>query len=167
MISGGALSSIPGLQSVGPWIADLSGILVVFLMPAIRLKPKPGSGDTSKLQDLEGPSTSNPVLAVIEDSIRDRILARMQLEVIAATRLYNWDTIRLAAYRALEEEMTIRPLGNNEYDAMRQVIDNFQINTDSGIDSRNKYEALLHILRWCSFKRLRNGLETAARESHA
>jgi len=162
-----ALSSLPYLGSVGPWIADLSGIILTLILPAIRLKPQAAPEGDSQVRDLEGGSSSNPILAVIEDAIRDRILERMQLEVVAASRRYDWDTIKLAARRALEEEMTIRPLGREEYDAVRQSIESFQADADSRLDSDNKYTALLRLLRWCSFKRLRGGLDAAAREAQS
>jgi len=157
-----ALSSLP--HSLGLWIADLSGIIVALVLPAIRLKPQARPAGDSQVRDLEGGSSSNPILAVIEDAIRDRILERMQLEVAAASRRYDWDTIKLASRRALEEEMTIRPLGREEYDAVLQSIETLQANPDPRLDSNNKYTAILRLLRWCSFKRLRRGLDTAARE---
>lgn len=167
MTGEGLLSSIPGLQALGPWIADLSGIIVTFAMPIIGHKPKAGNKNNTNVRDLERASTSNPVVAVIEDAIRNQILARMQLEIIKATRLYDWDTIKLAESRALEEEMTVRPLEKEEYDAVRLSIDSFQANADHRIDSSNKYKALLQCLRWCSFQRIRSGLEVAARETRA
>jgi hypothetical protein len=160
------LSSLPGLQSTGAWIADLAGIVVAFV-PFIRFKPQGSKNGSDKVRDLEGASTSNPILAVIEDAIRDRILARMQSEIVAATRLYDWETIKVAASRALEEEMTIRPLADEDYNTERKLIENYQSGIDPRLDSRNKYEALLHVLRWCSFKRLRHGLDAAAKESAA
>ena len=162
-----ALSSLPYVGSLGRWIADLSGIILTLALPAIRLKPQVHPAEDSQVRDLEGGSGSNPILAVIEDAIRDRILERMQLEVVAASRRYNWDTIKLAARRVLEEEMTIRPLGREEYDAARQSIETFQVDADSRLDSNNKYMALLRLLRWCSFKQLRRGLDTAARETQS
>ena len=162
-----ALSAIPSLKSLAPWIADLSGIIVALILPAIRLKPQARPAGESQVRDLEAASSSNPILAVIEDAIRDHILEHMQLEVVAASRSYDWETIKLAALRALEEEMTIRPLGREEYDAMRQSIESFQADADSRLDSRNKYEAMLRLLRWCSFKRLRRGLDVAARETRS
>lgn len=163
--SEGALSSIPHLEFLGPWIADVSGIIVAVILPIIHLKPQAPPAAGSQVRDLEGVSSSNPVLAVIEDGIRDRILVRMQAEIVAASRRYDWDTIKLAAHRALEEEMTIRPLEHEQYDAVRQSIESFGPDPDSRVDSRKKYEALLQLLRWCSFKRLRRGLDAAVREA--
>jgi hypothetical protein len=162
-----ALSSLPHLGSLGRWIADLSGIILTLILPAIRLKPEARPAGGSQVRDLEDGTSSSPILAVIEDAIRDRILERMQLEVVAASRRYDWDTIKLAARRALEEEMTVRPLGSEEYDAVCQSIESFQADADSRLDSNNKYTALLRLLRWCSFKRLRRGLDAAARETQS
>lgn len=163
--SGSALSSLPHLGSLGPWIADVTGIIAALFLPAIRLKPKGRPTGDSQVRDLEGESSSNPILAVIEDAIRDRILERMQLEVVAASRHYDWSTIKLAARRALEEEMTMRPLAREDYDAVRQSIEIFQADPDSRADANNKYAALLSLLRWCSFRGLRRSLNAAARES--
>jgi hypothetical protein len=165
--SEGALKALPFVGSLGPWIADLSGIVVALVLPAIRFKPQARPAGESQLRDLEGGSSSNPILAVIEDSIRDCILQRMQKEVVEACRRYDWGTIKLAAGRVLEEEMTIRPLSDEKYDAVRQSIENFQSDADPRMDSRNKYAALFGLLRWCSFNRLRNGLDAAARETES
>jgi hypothetical protein len=165
--SEGALKAVPFLGSTGPWIADLSGIIVALALPAIRFKPQARPAGESQVRDLEGGSSSNPILAVIEDAIRDRILQRMQKEVVQACRSYNWVTIKLAAGRALEEEMTIRPLSDEKYDAVRHSIENYQSDPDPRLDSSNKYAALLGLLRWCSFNRLRSGLDAAARETES
>jgi hypothetical protein len=159
-----ALRSLPYVGSLGPWIADLSGVILTLVLPSIGRKQQVRPAGEGQLRDLEGESSSNPILALIEDAIRDRILARMQVEVVAACRRYDWETIKLAAWRALEEEMTIRPLDPKKYDATRQSIENFQADPDSHVDSRNKYAALLGLLRWCSFRRLHRGLDAAARE---
>lgn len=163
--SEGALSSIPFLGSLGPWIADLSGIVLTLVLPAIRLKPQERSTEVSQVRDLEGSSSSNPILAVIEDEIRNRILLHMQKEVVGACRRYDWETIKLAAGRALEEEMTIRPLPDEKYQAARQSIDAYQQDPDPRQDSQKKYAAIVGLLRWCSFNRLRNGLNAAAGET--
>jgi hypothetical protein len=152
---------------MGSWIADFSGIFAAVIFPAIRLNPLAHPARNSQVRDLEGTPSSNSLIAVIEDAIRDCILKRMQSEVIAASRCYDWDTIKLAARRALDEEMTIRPLGREEYDAECQSIESFQANPNSHLDSNNKYTALLRILRWCSFQRLCRGLDAAARESQS
>jgi hypothetical protein len=165
--SEGALKAMPFLGTMGPWIADLSGIAMALVLPAIRFKPQARPAGESQVRDLEGGSSSNPIIAVIEDAIRDRILQRMQKEIVADCRRYDWDAISLAAGRALEEEMTIRPLSDEKYDAVRVSIENFQCDPDPGMDSRNKYAALLGILRWCSFQRLRSGLDAAARETES
>jgi hypothetical protein len=159
-----ALKAIPLLGDMGPWIADFSGILVALVLPAIRLKPKKSPEGEGPVRDLDGDSSSNPIIAVIENAIQECILQRMQKEVVAARCLYDWDTIKMAAGRALEEEMTIRPLSTEMYDAVRLKIESFQSDPDPGRDSENKYRALLGLLRWCSFKRLLNGLDAAKRE---
>lgn len=158
-----ALSSLPHLTSLGPWIADLSGIILTLVLTAIHFKPQAGSEGDSPVRDLEAPSSSNPILAVIEDAIRDKILARMQSEIVAASRRYDWETIKLASRRVLEEEMTIGRLGREEGDAAVRSVDAFQAVADSRVDSSNKYAALVRLLGWCSFSRLRDSL-AAARE---
>lgn len=161
------LKAVPFLGNLGPWIADLSGIVVALVLPAIRFKSQARPAGEDQVRDLEGGPSSNPIVAVIEDAIRECILQRMHEEVVEACRRYDWDTIKLAAGRALEQEMTIRPMPDEKYDAVRLSIENFQANPDARQDSRNKYNALTGLLRWCSFKRLLNGLNTAARETEA
>ena len=164
--SEGALTSLPHVGFLSPWIADLSGIVVWLILPTIRLKPQGGPAGESQVRDLESASSSNPILFVIEDAIRDRILARMQSELVTASRGYNWETIKLAARRTLEEEMAIGRLGRADGDAALQSVEAFQADADLRRDSNNKYTALLRLLRWCSFSRLRDGLAAAARETH-
>lgn len=156
---------MPFVGSMGPWIADLSGIILALALPAIRFKPLARPVGESQVRDLEGASSSNPVLALIEDAIRDCIVQRMQKEVVEACRRYDWGTIKLAAGRALAEEMTIRPLPDEKYNAVRLLIENFRSHPDPLTDSTNKYAALIGLLRWCSFNRLRGGLDAAARET--
>jgi hypothetical protein len=159
------LKGLPMLGDLGPWIADLSGIVVALVLPVIRFKPKTSPEGESQVRDLEGSSSSNPVVAVIEDAIRERILQRMHQEVVEACRRYDWDTIKLAAGRALVQEMTIRPMSDEKYRSVRLSIDSFQTNPDARQDSRDKYDALTGLLCWCSFKRLLNGLNAAASET--
>jgi hypothetical protein len=45
------------------------------------------------------------------------------------------------------------------------LIENFQADPDPRLDSSNKYKALVGILKWCSFKRLRSSLNAAATET--
>jgi hypothetical protein len=161
----GAPKALAFLGSTGPWIADLSGIILALVLPTIRFKPQARPVGESQVRDLEGASSSNSILAWIEDEIRDCILQRMQKEVAQACRRYDWGAIKLAAGRALEEEMTIRPLSDETYNAARQLIENFQSHPDPRTDSENKYKALTGLLRWCSFKRLSSGLDAAARET--
>jgi hypothetical protein len=162
-----ALKGLPLLGDLGPWIADLSGIVVALVLPAIRFKPKTSPEGKSQVHDLEGGSSSNPIVAVIEDAIKERILQRMQKEVVAASGRYDWGTIKVAARRALEEEMTIRPMPDKEYKAELLKIKNFQSDPDARQDSEKKYLALTGLLCWCSFKRLLNGLDAAASETQA
>jgi hypothetical protein len=165
--SEGSLKALPFFGSMGPWIADLSGIIVALALPVIRFKPQARPAGESQVRDLDGGSSSNPILAVIEDAIRDCILQRMQKEVVEACRRYDWGTIKLAAGRALAEEMTIRPLSDEKYAEVRQLIEKFQSDPDPRIDSDNKYKALTGLLCWCAFNRLRSGLDAAARETES
>lgn len=162
--SEGALKALPFVGYLGPWIADFAGIAAALVLPAIRFRRPPQPVAESQVADLDGASSPNPILALIEDAIRECILRRMQKEVVEACRRYDWVTIRLAAGRALEEEMTIRPLSNEKYDDARQSIENFRGDPDPQVDSTQKYKALLSLLRWCSFHRLRSSLDAAATE---
>ena len=167
VISESTLKGLPLLGDLGPWIADLSGIAVALVLPAIRMKPKAGPEGKSQSNELDGGSSSNQIVAVIENAIQECILQRMQKEVVAARDRYDWGTIKVATRRALEEEMTIRPLPEKEYKAELLKIKNFRSDPDVYQDSENKYAALTGILRWCSFKRLLNGLNAAVSESKA
>ena len=158
------LQSTPFMRNLDPWIGAVSGIALAFTLPAIPLKPKPSPASEGQVRGLEDPTRSNVFMSVIEDAIRERILLRMQKEVLAACDRYDWNTIKLAAGRALEEEMTVRPLRQDRYDAYRQNIENFHADPDARLDSNNKYLALVALLRWCSFYRLRDSLDVAVRE---
>ena len=157
------LRTTPFIGTAAPWIADLLGIFMALALPILRFKREGKEQTESAVRDLTDASSANPVLAVIEDAIRDHILERMQLKIVEAARLYDWDTIKDAAHRALEEEMTIRPLSREDYETAQHAIESFKQQEDPRLDSRDKYEALLRLLRWCSFTRLRRGLELAAR----
>jgi hypothetical protein len=149
------LAALPLMGNLGPWVADLSGIAIALALPAIRLKPKARAAAENQVPDLEGDAGSNPILAVIEDAIKEHILQRMQKEVVAACRRYDMSVIKLAAARALEEEMTIRPLTEARYTYLRRKIENFD----------DKYDALIGILGWCSFYRLRRSLDMVKSET--
>ena len=164
MTAENALGSIPHLESLSPWIADLSGILAALILPAIRFKSETPPATDKSVRDLPGAS-SNPVLAVIQDAICDRLLERMQIEIVAASSRYDWDTIKRAANRALDGEMTAKRLQDKEYYAERQAIYILRPNPDALVDSSNKYQALLRFLRWCKFRQLRRNLDAAAREA--
>jgi hypothetical protein len=161
------LKGLPMFGDLGPWIADLSGIVVALVLPAIRFKPKTSPSGEGAMRDLEAGSSSNPIVEVIENAIKERILQRMQKEVVAASGRYDWRAIKVAARRALEEEMTIRPLPNETYQAVLLKIESFQPDPDAREDSEKKYLALTGLLSWCSFKRLLNGLNAAASETQA
>ncbi|HEX7678109.1 MAG TPA: hypothetical protein VF713_08305 [Thermoanaerobaculia bacterium] len=159
-----SLNSIPHLGSLSPWITSLTSIAAVLILPVLGFRSQTASIADSQVKDLQRRSSSNPILAVIEDAICDRILKRIHEEFVAASKIYSWSTIKLAAGRALEEEMLVRPLGNHEYDAVRRSIDLLRADPDEPIDASNKYRTLLGLLHWCSVQRLRSGLEVAARE---
>ncbi len=165
IISGNALSSIPHVGSRGPWIADFSGIALALLLPVVGIKSKKKTSGEQPVRDLDYASSSNPILGLIEGGISNRIQDRMQSELIVASRQYSWETIRLAGSQALEEEMTIRPLGNDEYERALKSIEGFRPESDRIHDVRSRYGALLHLLRWCSYDRLLRALVLAERET--
>jgi hypothetical protein len=150
---------------VGPWIADLSGVIAAMILPAIHFKARAVAA--SPVLDLEGSTSSNPVLAAIEDGIRDHILVRMQVEIVAASRRYKWDEIKLTARRVLEEEITVGRLDRQNGEIAIRSIEEFQPLTDSRRDFDNKYTALIRLLRCCPFSRLRLALANAAIETRS
>jgi hypothetical protein len=146
------------------WIAELSGVIAAVILPAARLKPRPGSMSPALGLDV---TSSNPLLAVIEDGIRDHILARMQAEIVSAARRYSWDEIKLAARRVIEEEMTVGRLDYKDGETAIHSTEAFQPSADAHTDFENKYTALIRLLRSCSFSRLHPSLAAAARETAA
>jgi hypothetical protein len=151
-------------SQLGKWasIAELSGLMAAIVLPVARLKASPASMSPALGLDVR---SSNPLVAVIEDGIRDRILARMQVEIVAAARRYSWDEIKLVARRVIEEEITIGRLNYKDGETAIQSTDSFQPSADSRTDFDNKYTALIRLLRSCSFSRLRPSLAAAARET--
>jgi len=119
------------------------------------------------VRDLAGESSFNTLLHVIEEAIRDRILKRMQEEFLAVCHKHDWGIITRAAKRALEEEMTIGRLQTKEYEKALKAIDTFRPDLDLNKDCDNKYKALHGVVRWCSFKRLRDGLDAVAKEAES
>ena len=157
------LNPNPHPGSPGPWIADLTGVILVLILPVIRLGRAERPPEDGQLRGFESAS-SNPIVALIEDGIRDRILKRMRTEVSAISSQYDWETIRNAGNRALAEEAAVRPMEHAREGALRDEIENLQPGADPKSDSRKKNEALTRMIGWCSFRRLKAGLE-AARES--
>lgn len=158
-LSEGLLSSNLHIEGkAAAWLAGLSGILVALILPGIRLKPNSRSEGESQIRGFEGTLSPNPILAFLENGIRDQIAQRIQLELSEASRRFDMGTIKLAAGRALAEEMTMWPLGHEDYEAARQSIEQFRARSD-------RYRALLELLRWCSFKRLIRGLNDVASEA--
>jgi hypothetical protein len=64
----------------------------------------------------------------------------------------------------LEEEMIVRPLRQERYEYLRKSIEDLQPDPDLRVDSNNKYLALIGLLQWCSFYRLRDSLIVTAGE---
>lgn len=158
------LRSLPHLESVGPYVADLSGIALTLFLTVVRFRSRARSTGDIQVRDFEDEYASNPVVAVLENGICERILERMQFEITAASTRYDWDVIKQAADNALEEEMVIRPLRRGDYDSARLSIKAFRGHSNARQDSINKYQALLRLLRWCSFRRLLRSLDSAEKE---
>ena len=151
-------------SQLGPWvgpIADLSGVIVALVLPAASRRKNVADGPALGLNS----TSSNPVLAAIEDGIRDHILARMQAEIVSAAHRYTWAQIKLAGHRVLEEEVTVGRLDHQDGEAAIRSIEDFQASADPNTDFENKYTALIRLLRSCAFSRLRLGLAVAALES--
>jgi hypothetical protein len=155
---------LPLIRDVNPWVGAASGILLAFALPQIPFKPKSSPANEGQVRGLEDGPRSNVIVAMVEDSIKDCILQRMQKEVVVCFGRYDWDTIKVAARRALEEEMTVRPLRQEKYEYFRKSIEGLQPDPDMRVDSNNKYLAFIGLLQWCSFYRLRDSLIVAARE---
>jgi hypothetical protein len=88
----------------------------------------------------------------------------MQAQIVSASRRYNWDEIKLAAHRVVEEEITLGRLDRQEGEMAAQSTEAFQPSTDPHLDLENKYTALIRLLRSCSISRLRLALAAAASE---
>lgn len=155
---------LPLIRNVNPWVGAASGILLALALPQIPFKPKLPPANESQVRGLEDSPRSNVVVAIFEDSIKDCLLRRMQKEIVVCFGRYDWDTIKFAARRALEEEMTVRPLQQGKYEYFRKSIEDLQPHPDARVDSNNKYLAFIRFLQWCSFYRLRDSLIVAAGE---
>jgi hypothetical protein len=161
-----SFGAIPRLATwKGPWIADICGAVVTLLLPRIRMKTPMPRATASPVRDLLDTASANPLVAVIEDGIRDRILEHMQFQIIEASRRYDWETIKLATRRMLEEEMAIGRLDQSEGEAAIQSVEGIQPLANSRSDENNKYIAMIRVLRCGSFWRLRTGLMVAASET--
>jgi hypothetical protein len=159
------LSSVPHMESLGPWVAAAFGIVLTLFFPAIPLKSRAPQKEEDGVRDLANASSSNTILALVEDGVRDHIQVRMRIEFIRLSVLYDWDTIILAGSRALEEEIALERLGRQDGDNALHSLQSLRTDTNPYADSSNKYMALLHLIRWCSFRQLRDGLAAAAPRS--
>jgi tetratricopeptide (TPR) repeat protein len=174
---GAAISGIPVASEIqpgwarltgpaGPWVLDFSGILVTLILPMIRLRSASRPSEDAQPLGFEAAS-ANPIVALIEDGIREHILKRLRVEINAVSSEYDWETIRLAATRALIEETTIRPIDPAKEKEARRAIEGFQPDPNPQLDLRKKYEALFGMLRWCSFHRLKGALKSATQADQA
>jgi hypothetical protein len=151
------------ISHLDPWaggIAQISGVIIALLLPAVRRKTITSAQPVLGLDF----ASSNSVRAVIEDGIRDHILARMQVEMVSAAHRYSWGQIKLATRRVVEEEVTVGRLDRQAGEVAVKSVDEFQPSANPHTDFENKYTALIRLLRSCSFSRLRLSLAAAAVE---
>jgi hypothetical protein len=95
------LSAVPHMGLFGPWLADVSGVVLALVFPAIPVKsPVPVDDDPASK------SSRNAILALVEDGVREHIRVQMRSEFTRLCGLYDWNTIILAGRNALEEEIS-------------------------------------------------------------
>jgi hypothetical protein len=165
MTSESILRSIPSLGSVGPWVADLSGILTLLVLPAIRPRRRPRGEDAGNGQELPGLSGSSSIFSFFEDEISLRLQIGMQDKIVWACKEYSWKTIKLAAPRALADEMAIRPLKPADEEAAKRSIAEIPMDGDADPSRGDKYQTLMVLLRCISFRLLFRSLALAKLEA--
>lgn len=157
------LTASPLVGTLGPFIASSSGPVIALILSTFGLSGRASSAPENQARGLAVGSRSHVILSWVENEISEHIKTRMQDWVTVARDSYDWKTIKLAAELVLEGERAT--LSKKEYNAERRLIKAFKSNSNPRQDSMNKYVALHGILCWCSFRRLRNGLDAAAREA--
>jgi len=113
-------------------LTDLSGAIAALVLQTIPFKKRTTA---SPVVDLKMAS-SNPIVAVLEDGIRDHILMRMQREIIGASRRYDWNVIKSVAYRSVEEEIMVGRLKREEADLAIKSIEALQGSTNAQVYTR-------------------------------
>jgi len=165
MTSESILRSIPSLGSVGPWVADLSGILTILVLPAIRPRRRAGTENEANARELPGLSGSNSIFGFFEDEISLRLQIRMQDKIVSACKEYSWKTIKLAALRALADEMAIRPLKPADEEAAKRSIAGIPADGEADPGCGDKYQTLMALLRCISYRLLFRSLALAQQEA--
>jgi hypothetical protein len=164
-IAGNHLGPIPYLQPAAPWIAGFLGIAAAYLAPVLSFRWRSSVAEIDQLGGLQVETSHNIAYAHLEEGVQDCIRKRMHKEVTAASKLYNWRTIKLAAQNALDLEMNFSSLADKVYKSERKFIDSLPYDEEPSADSKQKYEALIHILRLCQFRHLQFHLQAVTKEA--
>jgi hypothetical protein len=155
-----------GVQPIGPWIADLLGLTITLVLPLIGSRSRTSPTGDDQMDELQVVTSRNHFYAVIEEAIMDSIRKRMHSAVIEASKLYDWPTIKLAARRALDQELALSSITDKVHKSECKLIDSLPIEPNSSSDPKRKYEILNHLLRICQFRHLRFHLKAAGTEAH-
>ncbi|MGB6687448.1 MAG: hypothetical protein WBE76_06365 [Terracidiphilus sp.] len=167
MTSENVLRSLPKFGNLGPWVADLSGILTVLILPAIHFRRRTPSDNERNAPDLPGLSGSSTIFGFFEDEISLRLQIRMQDRILWACKEYTWKTIKLAARRALADEAAIRPIRPADEEAAKRSIADIPDDGDAGQTRGDKYQTLMALMRCISYRLLFRSLVLAKREAQA
>lgn len=134
-----------------PWVADSAGLILTLLLGTQMGRSSGGGG----IQELQSQISSNPIFAVFEDGIRDRLLTSMQSVALGYAQKYNWVIISRVGERTLDEEVAIGRLKHEESEAALKYISELRTG-DQKSEFDRKYRAVIRLFSCCPLSRLRH-----------
>jgi hypothetical protein len=150
---GDHVGPIPHIKSATPVIFDALGVFAAYVGPIIGFRTKP-TPDVEQPGYLPFPSSRNILYDFLEEGVQNCIRKQMHRKIITASRLYGWDSIKLAATQALAIEMNFSQLTNKVYTSECKFVESLPTTAKSANDSNAKYGALTRVLRHCDYRHL-------------
>jgi hypothetical protein len=161
--AGEHVGPIPYIHSFGPVLIDAVGVFAAYVAPIIGRETKKPISDLEEVGYLPFQSSRNAAYEFLEEGVQDCVRKQMHKKVNTVSQLYGWDTIKVACQRALDIERNFSSLSDKVYKAEAKFISGLPKGSTLATDLKEKYEALVHILRHCEYRHLRFHLQEASK----
>lgn len=153
-VLGGLLMTHPHSLLIGQSVGDVFGFMLLAFGPLLGAKSHADKASDAPL-GISGIAYSRNILfAALEEKVEESVSNRMHREVKSASENFSWETIKLAAHNAIQEEKTMRNLADKIYNDEDAYIKSLPTDEDSESTAGEKYDALYRVLRHCSFRRI-------------